>query len=308
MPPRIDEEITFRKLEILLAFLESGSLARAADRLGTSAVSVHRALHSLQTGTRCVLFRHEGRNLLPTEAAQAFAEVAKEVLHSMAEGIRATREIAGYAAERIRIGSLYSLTSGTVPALIRGLKLRKPALQTELLLGSNDDLLHKLRGGAIDAAIMGVPEGTADIESQLLFEDEIFFAAPSSSRHGRGDAGNTEVDLCTCADDSFVSLTEGFVTYRRFVEAFSIAGFTPNVVMRTGDIFSLIHLVGGGMGCTLLPGRVRGTLPANVRLLPLQARFAMRQQIGVCVLRSRERDPNLLSLLAASRSLAEPAA
>ena len=42
------------------------------------------------------LFRHEGRNLHPTEAAQALAEVAREVLQTMAEGIRATRELAGY--------------------------------------------------------------------------------------------------------------------------------------------------------------------------------------------------------------------
>ena len=106
MLPRIDEEITFRKLEILLAFMESGNLARAAERLGVSAVSVHRALHSLETGTRCALFRLEGRNLQPNDAAHALAEVAREVLRTMADGIRATRETAGYAAERIRIGSL----------------------------------------------------------------------------------------------------------------------------------------------------------------------------------------------------------
>ena len=141
---RIDEEITFRKLEILLTFMESGSLGRTAERLGISAVSVHRALHSLETGTRCSLFRLEGRNLQPTDAAHALADVAREVLQVMDRGIRATREIAGYAADRIRIGSLYSLTSGTVPALIMGLRLRKPDIQTELVLGSNNDLLRKL--------------------------------------------------------------------------------------------------------------------------------------------------------------------
>ena len=66
---RIDEDITFRKLEILLAFMETGNLARAAERLDISTVSVHRALHSLETGMRCALFRHEGRNLHPTDAA-----------------------------------------------------------------------------------------------------------------------------------------------------------------------------------------------------------------------------------------------
>ena len=118
MPSLLDEAITFRRLEILLAFLEAGNLARAAERLEVSTVTVHRALHSLEAGVRCSLFRHEGRNLLPTDAAHALADVAQEVLRKMHEGVRATREIAGYAADRIRIGSLYSLTSGTVPKLI----------------------------------------------------------------------------------------------------------------------------------------------------------------------------------------------
>jgi LysR family transcriptional regulator, malonate utilization transcriptional regulator len=298
MPHRIDEEITFRKLEILLTFMESGSLGRTAERLGISAVSVHRALHSLETGTRCSLFRLEGRNLQPTDAAHALADVAREVLQVMDRGIRATREIAGYAADRIRIGSLYSLTSGTVPALIMGLRLRKPDIQTELVLGSNNDLLRKLRDGVVDATVMGLPEGATDLESQLLFEDEIFFAAPAGSAY----AQQAEVNLSACVDERFVSLNEGYVTHDRFVDAFRVAGFEPHIVMTTNDIFSLMNLVGGGIGCTLLPGRVRSVLPRNVVLVPLQPRYQMRQKISVVFLRTRERDPNLLSLLAACRS------
>jgi len=299
-PSLLDEEITFRRLEILLAFLEAGSLARTAERLGVSTVTVHRALHSLETGTRCALFRHEGRNLLPTDAAHALADVAQEVLRKMHAGIRTTREMAGYAADRIRIGSLYSLTSGTVPALIMGLKLRKPDLQTELVLGPNADLLQKLRDGTIDAALIGTPDNQPDIESQLLFNDEIFFAAPAGSKY----AGEAAVDLASCANERFVSLTEGFVTYTRFMEAFRVAGFMPDVVMKIGDIFSLMNLVSGGIGCTLLPGRIRGVLPRDIQLIPLQPRYRMQQQIGMSFLRTRERDPNLLSLLAACRQFA----
>ena len=297
MLPRIDEEITFRKLEILLAFMETGNLARTAEQLGVSSVSVHRALHSLEAGTRCSLFRHEGRNLQPNDAAHALADVAREVLRAMSEGIRSTREMAGYAADRIRIGSLYSLTSRTVPALIMALKLRKPDIQTELVLGSNDDLLRKLRDGAIDASLMGLPDGATDVESQLLFEDEVFFAAPVGSHH----AGQREIDLGACADERFVSLTGGFVTTGGFMEAFRIAGFEPNVVMKIGDIFSLMNLVSGGIGCTLLPGRMRPVLPSDVRLIPLAPKYQIRQSIAVTFLRTRERDPNLLALLAACR-------
>lgn len=294
---RIDEDITFRKLEILLAFMETGNLARAAERLDISTVSVHRALHSLESGMRCALFRHEGRNLHPTDAARSLAETAREVLRTMSDGIRATREVAGYSADRIRIGSLYSLTSHTVPTIVMGMKVRKPELHVELVLGSNADLLQRLRDGVIDAALLGRPEGAADVESELLFEDDIFFAAPTGSPYGEMQ----EVDLGACANEPFVSLGEGFVTYTGFQNSFRIAGFTPKVVMETGDIFSLMNLVSGGIGYTLLPGRVRSVMPQRVQLIPLQKRYLMRQKIGVSFLRTRERDPNLLALLAVCR-------
>ncbi|MET3494491.1 LysR family transcriptional regulator [Variovorax boronicumulans] len=299
MQHRVDEEITFRKLETLIAFMETGNLARAAERLDVSPVSVHRALHSLESGVRCALFRHEGRNLHPTEAAHALADVAREVLHSMAEGVRATREIAGYSADRIRIGSLYSLTIRTVPTVLIGMKMRKPELETELVLGSNAELLQKLRNGSIDAALMAQPEGETDLVSEPLFEDEIHFAAPVGSRHAK----HACIDLSACADEKFVSLKEGFATYNGFVEAFRIAGFTPNVVMQTGDIFSLMNLVSGGIGCTLLPGRVvRDVFSQTVQLIPLQPKYLMRQTLGLSFLRTRERDPNLLALLAVCRT------
>lgn len=296
----IDEEITFRKLEILLTFLEAGNLARAAEQLGVSAVTVHRSLHSLETGLRCSLFRVEGRNLRPLDAAQALADVARKVLRTMDEGIRTTREVAGYSADRIRIGSLYSLTTRAVPVVVMGLKLRRPELQTELVLRSNADLLRTLRDGGIDAAMMAVPEGAADVESQPLFEDDIFFAAPVGSRY----ASHAEIDLSACAGERFVSLSEGFITFSGFVEAFRVAGFKPEVTMTTGDIFSLMNLVAGGIGYTLLPGRVRGVVADKVQLIPLQPKYLMRQTIGLNFLKTRERDPNLLALLAVCRTSA----
>ncbi|CAG9168578.1 HTH-type transcriptional regulator CynR [Cupriavidus laharis] len=295
---RIGEEITFRKLEALLAFMESGNLAKAAEILDTSTVSVHRALHSLEEGTSCALFRHEGRNLIPTDAAYVLADTAREVLKAMADGIRATREAAGYSADHLKIGSLYSLTAHTVPRIVIDLKARRPELQTELVLGSNADLLQMLKQGSIDATLMATPEPDPEIESIPLFEDEIFFAAPADSPYASMQA----VDLRTCRDEPFVSLSEGFATSRGFVEAFRIADFQPNLVMKVGDIFSLTNLVGGGVGYTLLPGRVKGMYSRNVAFVPLTADYDnIRQTIGLSFLRRRERDPNLLALAAVCR-------
>lgn len=297
MLDRISEEITFRKLEVLVAYLQAGNLTRAAELLEVSTVSVHRALHSLEDGARCQLFRHAGRNLVPTEAAQVLAEAARDVLRRMSDGIRATREAGGYSSGRVRIGSLYSLTIATVPRVIIDLKLRKPELQTELVLGSNAELLRKLKQGEIDAALVAVPDAEPEVESIALFEDDIHFAAPVGSRYAAMEA----VDLRACADERFVSLGDGFATYTGFVEAFRVARFTPQVVMKVGDIYSLMNLVSGGVGCTLLPGRVRDVFKDKVQLIPVRPEYRMRQTIGLHFMRTRERDPDLLALAAVCR-------
>ncbi|OON63558.1 LysR family transcriptional regulator [Massilia sp. KIM] len=299
MRSQISDDITFRKLEILLAYMEGGNLNAAARMLDISAVSVHRALHSLEEGMRCQLFSLQGRNLIPNEAAQVLAGVSRDVIKLMADGIAATRSAAGYSADHLKIGSLYSLTTGTIPEVIIGIKLRKPELQTELVLGSNADLLHKLKQNAIDAALIALPDPEPEVESLPLFEDEIFFAAPAGSPY----AGAASVDLRDCSGEKFVCLSEGFITNHGFQEAFRIAGFAPTVVTRVGDIFSLMNLVAAGIGYTLLPGRVRHVFGDRVQLIPLHADYAMRQTIGLSFLRVRERDPNLLALAAVCRML-----
>lgn len=299
MYTRVNEEITFRKLETLIAFMETGNLARAAERLEVSTVSVHRAVHSLEVGLCCPLFRHEGRNLHPTDAARALADTARVVLRTMSEGVRATRELAGYSANRIRIGALHSLTIHTVPQMLIGIGERVPALATELVLGSSAELHRKLREGAIDAALMAMPEGNLELVSQLLFTDELYFATHADSRH----AAEHSIDLGVCWDENFISLMEGFSTDKALAEAFRLAGFIPNVVMRTSDVFSLMNLVSGGIGCTLLPGRVREMVPQKVKLIPLQRSYLLRQSVVLSFLRTRERDPNLLDLLAVCRGL-----
>jgi LysR family malonate utilization transcriptional regulator len=299
MRSQINEEITFRKLEVLLAYMEGGNLNSAAEMLDISVVSVHRALHSLEESMSCKLFSHKGRNLIPNDAAQVLTEVSRAVIKLMADGILATRRVAGYSAERLKIGSLYSLTTSTIPEVIIGIKLRRPELQAELVLGSNADLLHKLKQNAVDAVLMAVPEAEPDIESIPLFEDDIYFAAPAGSPY----AQQADIDLRQCANEKFVSLSEGFITYHGFREAFRVADFSPNVVMKVGDIFSLMNLVSAGIGYTLLPGRVRDVFGDKLQLIPLKPPYLMRQTIGLSFLRVRERDPNLLALAAVCRML-----
>ncbi|MBK3849581.1 MULTISPECIES: LysR family transcriptional regulator [Stutzerimonas] len=297
---QIDEELTLKKLEVFLAFMRSGNLSKAAAELNTSNVSVHRAIHSLESALRCPLFKHEGRNLIPLESAYVLEEKAQKLVQDVLETVRQTREAAGFSAERFKLGALYSLTVKTVPQLIMGLKLRRSELNIDLILGSNIDLFYKLKNMELDAILVSLNESVShdqDCAQLPLFADDIFLAAPADSPF----AQQAEVDLSDLRDATFITLTQGFATHQDGNRVFQQAGFEPKVAMQVNDIFTLLSMVNSGVGYALLPGRVGMVYESRVKLVPLQARYHLQQHIGVVFLKAKERDPNLLALLAECR-------
>jgi LysR family malonate utilization transcriptional regulator len=222
------------------------------------------------------------------------------VIHSLEEAINTTRETAGLYSNLFKLGALYSLTLTTVPKLIAGLKLRNGDLNIELMLNSNDALLKKLRGFELDAMLIALDDSfdTPEFTTLPLFEDDILLAVPRDSELAQLEA----ITLAKLINPTFVTLTNGFATFRDSYRVFDEAGFEPNVVMQVSDIFSLISMVGAGVGYALLPKRVERGFEDKIKLIPIEGQDTVRQKIGMVCLASRERDPRILSCIAECRA------
>lgn len=299
----IDSELTIRKLEIFLGFMEKRNIARTAEMLGISGVSVHRALHSLEDVLRCPLFVPDGRNLRPLPAARTLAHYAEELLLVIRRTIDATREAAGYGRGRMKLGCLYSLTTELVPQLIMGLKRRRPEMEIDLSMNSSRNLLSQLGEGQLDAILVSLP-GTkvelAGLETMPLFEDTFYLAVPLSSSLKLKEP----VELADLKNEKFVTMNDGFATAQRFRDAFSEAGFEPVVVTRLNDIFSLMNMVQAGIGLSLVPGRIGKVFSNSVRLAGLAEKYLKKHMVALVFQKNRERDPDLLALVAEARMIA----
>lgn len=295
----IDESLTLRKLEIFLAFMDTGTLSATAEKLDISAVSVHRAIHSLEEGLKCPLFRQEGRVLKPLPSAEVLAERSEQILSLLDETVKSTRETAGLYSNQFKMGSLYSLTLSTIPRIINGLKLRRSELNIELTLDSNKVLFNKLQSLELDVALISLEPGARndDYVYLPLFDDEVLLAAPADSKLGNGELLRLE----DFRDNTFVTLTQDFATHSDSYKAFERAGFEPNVVMEVGDIFSLISMVSAGLGYALLPKRVEAVFKNKIKLYPMKELKGIRQVISMACLASRERDPRILACIAECR-------
>jgi LysR family malonate utilization transcriptional regulator len=294
------EEVTLRKLEILCSFIRTGSLVKTAEELELSSVSVHKALHSLETGIGCPLFIKEGRQLKPLPAAVYLAEGGLDVLEELDRVLKRARAKAGLESKQIRLGSMYSLTANIIPRVIMGTKTRRPDLDIDLYLGSNADLLKKLHEGDVDAVMIAVPSDNSldGIEVVPLFEDHLYLASSKNNKPKQAS-----IDLSNYEDEKFLTLQDGFATTSGFYDAFRLAGITPNVVMKVGDIFTLMNMVSSDMGRALLPGRVRALMGDALEFTPLESKYQVTQRIALMYLQANESNPNILALAAEARML-----
>ncbi len=294
----IDEEITLKKLETFLAFMRTGNLARGG---GTGHQQRQRAPRHPLAGKRPALPAVQARGTQPDPAGKRLRARgrAQKLVQEVLDTVRLTREAAGFSAERFKLGALYSLTVKTVPQLIMGLKLRRSALNIDLILGSNVDLFYQLKNMELDAILVSLNDSVSDpdCEHLPLFSDDIFLAVPVDSPYAR----LAEIDLSTLRDTPFVTLTQGFATHQDGTRVFQQAGFEPQIAMQVNDIFTLLSMVSSGVGHALLPKRIEAVYENRVRLIPLQPRYRLQQHIGVVFLKAKERDPNLLALLAECR-------
>ena len=299
----IDSELTIRKLEIFLAFMEKRNIARTAEMLGISGVSVHRALHSLEDVLRCPLFVQDGRNLRPLPAARTLAHYAKEMVLVIRRAIDATREAAGYGRGRMKLGCLYALTTELVPRMIMGLKRRRPEMEIDLSMNSSRELLAQLNEGQLDAILVSLPGKKvelAGLETLPLFEDTFYLAVPLSSSVPLAEP----VELADLKEEKFVTMNDGFATAQCFSDAFAEAGFEPVVVTRLNDIFSLMNMVQAGVGLSLVPRRIGKVFDSSVRLVGLAEKYRKKQTVALVFPKSRERDPDILALVAEARMMA----
>lgn len=296
----LNEEVTLRKLEILCSFVRTESLVKTGEELGLSSVSIHKALHSLQSGVGCPLFVRDGRQLKPLPAALYLAEMGVDLLSDIERILKKTRAKAGVESGQIRLGSMYSLTANIIPRMIMGTKIRRPDLDIDLHLGSNEELMKKLSEGSVDAVVIATPSGRLPEGVQVvpLFDDQLFFASSKKNK-----PKEVSIDLSKYQDERFLTLQDGFATTSGFYDAFKLAGIKPNVVMKVGDIFSLMNMVSGDLGKALLPGRVRALMGDAIVFTPLLPKFEVTQHIALMYLEVNESNSNILALAAEARML-----
>jgi LysR family hydrogen peroxide-inducible transcriptional activator len=270
---------TLRQLQFLSALKTEGSFVAAADAVGVTQPTLSAGIKELEAALGAVLVERGRMGAVLTPAGEEAARRAAQALGDVEELVRAVQSAGKPFSGAFRLGAIPTIAPFLLPRAMPLLKRHYPDLRLALREDLTARLIEALRARSLDAAVIALPYSAAGIETAAVAEDEFLFLCPDNHPL----AHRNDLTPEQLADEDMLLLEDGHCLREH---ALSVCRAEPG--KRSADVsatslHTLVQMVAGGLGVTLLPklaaegGAAAG---AAVTLTPFRQRVVGRS-IGV---------------------------
>ena len=283
---------TLRQLRTFLAVVEAGSVSTAARLLNFTQPAASQQLRELERTLSVRLLDRAGGKVIPTAAGQALLDPARRAQAAAEDAIAATAGHRRGDTGRVRLGTGATACLFLMPPVLAAVKRAMPGLAVTVVIGNTADMLLRLEAGDLDVALVTLPvPANRALSATRLLSDPLLALLP----HALAPVGAA----VTAAQLGAMPLIlyEAGGNSRTITDAwFRRAGVTPRPIMEMGSAETIKHLVGAGLGATVLTSlALRSPVPGAVtrRLRPAASR-----DLGIVLRREKVLDRGLRLFLA----------
>ncbi|MFE4016220.1 LysR substrate-binding domain-containing protein [Streptomyces sp. NPDC059101] len=167
-----------RQLRYFLTVAEELHFGRAAERLHIVQSAVSQQLRRLERELGTELFARSTRVVRLTEAGDRLLPYAREMLALQARAREAIDELRAEQAATVRLGTSSGL-GARLDALLAAFARLDGQAQLELVTGSTEERLAKVRTGDLDATLLRGERTDPDLEFLPLWQDTLMAALPA---------------------------------------------------------------------------------------------------------------------------------
>ena len=252
--------INFLNLEYFLVAAEELNFTKAAKKLFISQQSLSNHISNMEKEFDVILFNRT-TPLTLTYAGQALKAKARQMLELRDETYRELSDIKDFSVGQLTLGLSHTRGRVILPEILPVFKERYPNIDLKLVEGNSSELADDLLHGNIDLIIDMLPFKVENVETVPICEEEILLAVPDSVLEHTFPGRLKEIkkqlsehtDLKLLANCPFLLINKGNRVRTIADEMFEEAQITPNIVLETENIQTVLALAEKGMGITFYP-------------------------------------------------------
>jgi DNA-binding transcriptional LysR family regulator len=248
-----------RHLRYFLAVAEELHFHRAATRLHISQPPLSQQIRALERELGVTLLERNRRRVALTAAGEVFRDDARAILAAVERASERAQNIARGSLGTLSIGFVGSaMFSPTLPDLLREFRSGRPEVELVLRELPTVVQLQALVGGELDVGVIRGPIAASELDPQLelmtIQRERLVAALPADHPL----AARRRLRAADLRGETFVILArrEAPGLFASLSAAMGEVGGVPDDVLEVAEMQTIISLVAGGFGVSLVPASV----------------------------------------------------
>ncbi|MFF9215905.1 LysR substrate-binding domain-containing protein [Streptomyces viridosporus] len=238
------------QLRAFAAVAEHLHFRDAAAAIGMSQPALSGAVSALEESLGVTLLERTTRKVLLSPAGERLAARAKSVLAEVGALVEEADALQAPFTGVLRLGVIPTVAPYLLPTVLRLVHDRYPQLDLQVHEEQTASLLDGLTGGRLDLLLLAVPLGVPGVVELPLFDEDFVLVTPLE--HGLG--GREGIPRKALRELNLLLLDEGHCLRDQALDICREAGSAGVAATTTAaGLSTLVQLVAGGLGVTLLP-------------------------------------------------------
>jgi LysR family cyn operon transcriptional activator len=239
-----------RALEMLCAVAENSSFTLAGQQLHVAQSAISRKIGLLEAELGEKLFQRVNKRIFLTPAGKVMLASAGRVFQELRNARLEIGDLSELRQGLLRIGAGMTACMYLLPPVIEKFQARFPKVEIQVVTGTAETMLPKVREGALDIAVVTLPVNDPDLETLPCTSEEMVLVA--SPKH-RKLAARRQIRPAELGAYKMILFHPGTTTRGLLDDYFRRQGVRPKLAMESESVATIKPLVRVNLGVSLLP-------------------------------------------------------
>lgn len=242
--------ISFKQITYALAVEKTLHFKRAAELCSVSQSALSTALAEMEKQLGFQVFERDNKRVLVTPLGQQVLDKAKAIklqlddLHSLVE---TQKEPLSYP---LSIGTIPTIAPYLLPKVLPAIREHYPRLKLNIVEEQSHVLVDMVKSGDLDSAILALPYNCDGLLSFEFWEEDFYWV---TERDDENYSEQTEITSAELNHDRLMLLKDGHCLKDHALAACQFSAKNTSHSLTATSLTTLIQLVAGGLGTTLVP-------------------------------------------------------
>lgn len=240
---------TLRQLHYLTLVAELKHFGKAAEKCFVTQSTLSAGIQDLETLLGAPLLERTNRKVLVTPLGKEVAIRAQTILSLAEDLVERAKFENNPLSGRLHIGIIPSISPFLLPKVLPTLRTDLPDLELVLIEQQSDELIKQLNTGEIDLAVMAFPFEIGSLKHAKFGSEPFWVALPKDHPLCEND----NITASHIPNEDLMLLTEGHCFRDHALSVCQRPSTQYRTSMQGTSLYTLIEMVAGGLGVTLLP-------------------------------------------------------